>query len=205
MIKNIIFDMGGVLRQFNREYFLSKFDLNAEDKKILMNEVFLSVEWSMMDRGTLLDEEVAKRVKENVPEHLKEYVDILVLHWEDLSYPMPGMAELVKELKENGYGIYLLSNASKRLYDYWPKIPGNEYFDDLIVSSDYSIVKPQNEIYQLLNTKLGLTLSECLFIDDTNINVEGAIYNGLDGIVYHGDTAELRRKLNKKGIKVQEI
>lgn len=202
MIKNIIFDMGGVLRQFNREYFLSKLNVNDEDKKILMNEVFKSVEWSMMDRGTLLDVEACQRVKENLPEHLKEYADRLVLHWEDLSYPMPGMADLVKELKENGYGIYLLSNASKRLYDYWPGIPGHEYFDGLIVSSDYRIVKPQNEIYQLLNTKFNLKLDECLFIDDTPINVEAAIYNGLDGIVYHGDTKDLRLKLNKKGIKV---
>lgn len=204
MIKNIIFDMGGVLRQFNREYFLSKLDLSDEDKKILMNEIFLSVEWSMMDRGTLLDVEAADRVRVNLPDHLKEYADRLVLHWEDLSYPMPGMADLVKELKENGYGIYLLSNASKRLYAYWPSIPGHEYFDGMIVSSDYAIVKPQNEIYQLLNTKFNLTLTECLFIDDTTANVEGAIYNGLEGIVYHGNTSELRTKLKKKGVNVKD-
>lgn len=202
MIKNIIFDMGGVLRVFDRDYFVSQFGLNEEDKKILMNEIFLSVEWSMMDRGTLKDVEACERVKKNLPDHLKEYADTLVLHWEDLSYPMPGMADLVKELKDNGYGIYLLSNASKRLHDYWPKLPGNEYFDGKIVSCDYKVVKPQNEIYQLLNTKFNLNLNECIFIDDTTINVEGAIYNGLDGIVFHGDVKELRRKLNNKGINI---
>lgn len=202
MIKNIIFDMGGVLRVFDRAYFLSQFDLNDEDRKILLNEVFLSVEWSMMDRGTLLDVEACQRVKNNLPDHLKDYADKLVLHWEDLSYPMPGMADLVKELKDNGYGIYLLSNASKRLYDYWPKLPGHEYFDGMIVSSDYKVVKPQNEIYQLLNTKFNLNLNECLFIDDMTINVEGAIYNGLEAIVFHGDVKELRKKLVDKGINV---
>ena len=194
--------MGGVLRVFDRAYFLSQFDLNDEDRKILLNEVFLSVEWSMMDRGTLLDVEACQRVKNNLPDHLKDYADKLVLHWEDLSYPMPGMADLVKELKDNGYGIYLLSNASKRLYDYWPKLPGHEYFDGMIVSSDYKVVKPQNEIYQLLNTKFNLNLNECLFIDDMTINVEGAIYNGLEAIVFHGDVKELRKKLVDKGINV---
>ena len=202
MIKNIIFDMGGVLRVFDRAYFLSQFDLNDEDRKTLLNEVFLSVEWSMMDRGTLLDVEACQRVKNNLPDHLKDYADKLVLHWEDLSYPMPGMADLVKELKDNGYGIYLLSNASKRLYDYWPKLPCHEYFDGMIVSSDYKVVKPQNEIYQLLNTKFNLSLNECLFIDDMTINVEGAIYNGLEAIVFHGDVKELRKKLVDKGINV---
>ena len=202
MIRNIVFDMGGVLRVFNRTYFVSQFDLNEEDKKILLNEIFLSVEWSMMDRGTLSDVEACEIVKNNLPDHLKQYAEPLVLHWEDYSYPIPGMAEIVRELKNNGYGIYLLSNASKRLYDYWPKLPGNECFDGMIVSCDYQIVKPQNEIYQLLHTKFNLNLSECLFIDDTTINVEGAIYNGLDGIVFHGDTNELRKKLVKKDINI---
>ena len=202
MIKNIVFDMGGVLRVFNRTFFVSQFDLNEDDKKTLLNEVFLSVEWSMMDRGTLSDLEAYEIIKNNLPDHLKQYAEPLVLHWEDFSYPIPGMAEVVRELKSNGYGIYLLSNASRRLYDYWPKLPGNECFDGMIVSCDYKLVKPQNEIYQLLNAKFNLNLDECVFIDDTTINVEGAMFNGMKGIVFHQDTEELRRKLHDLGVNI---
>ena len=204
MIKNIIFDMGGVLRKFNREAFILEFKLNKEDSETLMNEVLLSVEWSMMDRGSLLDEEACERVKHNLPDHLKKYADILVLHWEDMSKPVPGMADLIKELKDNGYGIYLLSNASKRIHEYFKSIPGSEYFDGHVVSCDYGYVKPQDEIYKMLNVKYGLKLDECLFIDDTPINIEGAMHNGMDGIVFHGSVKELREKLKKKGIKVTE-
>lgn len=202
MIKNIIFDMGGVLRVFDRNHFVSQFDLSEEDKTTLLNEIFLSAEWPMMDRGTLADVDAYEIIRNRLPDHLKPYAEKLVLHWEDYSYPMPGMADLVKELKDNGYGIYLLSNASRRLYDYWPKMPGNEYFDGMIVSCDYKIVKPQNEIYQLLNSKFNLNLKECLFIDDTPINVEGAIYNGLEGIVFHGDSKQLRKRLADKGVNI---
>jgi HAD superfamily hydrolase (TIGR01509 family) len=112
------------------------------------------------------------------------------------------MEELVLTLKESGYRIYLLSNASVSQHVYWPKFPISGLFDGKLVSCDYGIVKPNPEIYRLFNRQFGLVPSECLFIDDLPANVAAAVQCGWTGIVFHGDAEELKKKLTKKGIRL---
>ena len=121
MIKNILFDMGNVLIRFDRKAFLDRLDISEEDKQLLLREVFLSVEWVQMDRGTLCEETAEPLMCQRLPEHLHSAVHSLVSLWDDPMLPIAGMAELVEELKEKGYGIYLLSNASVRQHEYWPR------------------------------------------------------------------------------------
>lgn len=205
MIKNIIFDMGQVLVKFDTNVFIKRVGIeDPKDKEIIMREVYKSVEWSMMDRGTLTDEEAAKIMEERVPTHLKDKVRLLTCEWDRPIIPIEGMKELVKELKDNGYNIYLLSNASYNQKNYWPNVPGNEYFDGTVVSAYVKLVKPQPEIFKYTLDKFGLKAEESLFIDDATLNVEGAIYTGLKGIVFHGDVIELREKLASMGVKISK-
>lgn len=205
MIKNIIFDMGQVLVKFDTDVFIKRVGIeDPKDKEIIMREVYKSVEWSMMDRGTLTDEEAAKIMEERVPTHLKDKVRLLTCEWDRPIIPIEGMKELVKELKDNGYNIYLLSNASYNQKNYWPNVPGNEYFDGTVVSAYVKLVKPQPEIFKYTLDKFGLKAEESLFIDDATLNVEGAIYTGLKGIVFHGDVIELREKLASMGVKISK-
>ena len=130
MIHNIIFDMGNVLIYFDRDVFLDRVGLdNPEDRELLKREVYLSLEWSRMDRGSLTDEEAAEIIANRVPERLHETVHRLVNEWDRPILPVPGMEELVRELKRNGYGIYLLSNASVRQPVYWQNVPVKDCFD----------------------------------------------------------------------------
>lgn len=205
MIKNIIFDMGQVLVKFDTDVFIKRVGIeDPKDKEIIMREVYKSVEWSMMDRGILTDEEAAKIMEERVPTHLKDKVRLLTCEWDRPIIPIEGMKELVKELKDNGYNIYLLSNASYNQKNYWPNVPGNEYFDGTVVSAYVKLVKPQPEIFKYTLDKFGLKAEESLFIDDATLNVEGAIYTGLKGIVFHGDVIELREKLASMGVKISK-
>ncbi len=195
MIKNVIFDMGNVLIRFDRDYFISRLGIEGEDRELLKREVFLSLEWARMDRGSLTDEEAAQSVCKRLPEHLHDAAKKLVGMWDRPILPIDGMYDLVKELKEAGYGIYLLSNASFRQHDYWPRIPGSEFFDDTFISCDHRLVKPQPEIYREMLKKFGLQAEECVFIDDVPANIEGAYFCGIPGIVFHGEAAALRKEL----------
>ena len=202
MLKNIIFDMGGVLIRFDRAFFIERLGITGEDEKTLMNEVFRSLEWARMDRGSLTDAQAAESINSRLPERLHEAVCRLVAMWDRPIMPIPGMAELIRELKENGYAIYLLSNASLRQRDYWGLIPGHEYFDGTLVSSDYGVVKPQPEIYHLLAETFGIELSESYFIDDSPINIEGAYYSGMPGFIFNDDVPALRRALRASGVNI---
>lgn len=202
MVKNIVFDMGNVLLRFDRDYFLDAAGVEGEDRKILMNNVYLSVEWARMDRGSMTEVEAAASMCCHIPERLHEKAHLLVDRWDRPILPVEGMASLVRELKAAGFGIYLLSNASYRQHEYCPRIPGSEYFDGTLISADVKYVKPEPEIYRLLYKKYGLIPEECVFIDDSAANIEGAERTGMPGIVFHGDAAELREKLRGFGVKL---
>lgn len=203
MIKNIVFDMGNVIIRFDPELFMVRLGLAEEDRKLLKRELFVSLEWSRMDRGSLTDEEAAEIVCRRVPERLHDAVRRLVGMWDRPILPVEGMYELVEELEDMGYGIYLLSNASFRQHDYWPRVPASKFFDGTLISADVKLVKPQPEIYRLLCDKFSLVPEECVFIDDSTSNAEGAYFCGINALVFHGDAHEMRLKLNELGVKVK--
>lgn len=203
MIKNIVFDMGNVLIHFDKDIFLDREGLFDEnDRKLVTRETFQSFEWAQMDRGLLQPAEAEKIMEEKLPDRLKPYVHKFVFEWRVPLLPMEGMAEIVKNLKGKGYGIYLLSNAGYDQKEYWNDIPGSEYFDGTLISCNVKLVKPERGIYEALCEKFGLKKEECIFIDDNISNVEAAIFFGMSGIVFHGDAEELKEKLKANNVNI---
>lgn len=198
MIKNIIFDMGGVLIRFDPLYFIERLGVAGEDVQLLYREVFRSVEWVQLDRGTLSDNEAVDRIMQRIPPHLREATQKLVAMWDRPILPIDGMADFIRELKTAGYGIYLLSNASYRQHDYWPRVPGHDLFDGTLISADVHLLKPEAEIYHLMLEKFSLKGEECIFVDDNASNIEAAINCGIHAEVFHGNTAQLRHILVEK-------
>ena len=203
MIRNIVFDMGQVILKFDPKHFIDREKVtDPEDRKLILNELFLSVEWAQMDAGTLTEKTAEPSILERFPERLRGTVRNLLYNWAYPRETIPGMEETVRALKDAGYGIYLLSNASKAQHDYWPRVPVSEYFDGKLISCDVKVVKPCHRIYELFTEKFGLKPEECIFIDDSTANAAAAIACGWQGIVFHGDADELRQKLRKAGVRI---
>lgn len=203
MIRNIILDMGNVLIHWCPERFVERYGLSEEDRVLVLQEVFTSVEWIQLDRGIISFEEGIGAMCRRLPERLHTAARELTLDWwRDCLFPVEGMGELVRELKGLGYGIYLLSNAKADLPLYFDRIPGSECFDGRIVSADWKLLKPQPEIYELLLRQFGLKAEECFFADDLFINVEAALLVGMSGTIFRG-AKELRRALIEAGVPVK--
>lgn len=201
-IRNIIFDMGNVLLRFDRDYFMDRLGVAPEDRPLLMREVFVSLEWARMDRGSMVEEEAIESVCRRLPQRLHHAAGSLIGMWDRPILPIDGMYELVEELKAKGYGIYLLSNASVRQHDYWPRVPASKFFDGTLISADVKLVKPQFEIYDLMLNTFGLNPQECFFIDDSPMNIEGAFCRGIAGAVFHQDVPALRQALRAAGVQI---
>ena len=201
MIRNVVFDMGNVMILFEPDVFIDREGItDPEDRKLVMSELFRSVEWAQMDSGVLTEESAEPLVLARFPDRLKDRVRHLLYNW---SYPrdtVPGMESLVQRLKAAGYRIFLLSNASKAQHAYWPKYPVSSLFDGKLISCDLGKVKPMREIYEAFTDRFSLLPGECVFIDDAAQNVAGAIACGWQGIVFHGDAGELERKLSALGV-----
>ena len=203
MIKNIIFDMGNVLIRFDPSLFIEREGItDPEDRRLILDELFNSVEWAQMDRGILEEKTAEPFILERFPERLHPTVSNLLHHWAIPGDEFTGMRELVADLKNAGYGLFLLSNASTAQHRYWPLFPVSRYFDGKLVSSDVKVVKPMREIYQIFTDRFLLDPEECLFIDDAPANVAAAITCGWNGIVFHQDAAQLRRKMRQFGIRI---
>ena len=140
MIKNILFDMGQVLIRFDQKYFIKRLGIEDVDLDLLLREVYRSVEWVQMDRGTLREEDAFRSISKRLPERLHDAAWKLICMWDRPILEVAGMYELVEELKGLGYGIYLLSNASVRQHDYWPRIPASRFFDGKLISADVHVI-----------------------------------------------------------------
>ena len=203
MIRNIVFDMGNVLIRFDPLLFIEREGItDQEDRKIILDELFNSVEWAQMDRGILEEKTAEPFILKRFPERLHPAVCNLLYHWAIPGDEFYGMRDLVAELKEAGYRLFLLSNASTAQHRYWPLFPVSRYFDGKLISCDVKVVKPMREIYQIFTDRFLLDPEECLFIDDAPANVAAAITCGWNGIVFHGDAVQLRLKMRQFGIRI---
>lgn len=199
MIKNIVFDMGKVLLDYDSERVCRHFIKDEAERKKVETAVFISPEWILMDMGVLSDEDgLTRMVKRLDTDHEKEMARTCLEHWHEYCmWEKDGMADLVKELKADGYGIYLCSNASARLLScYRDVIPGIEYFDGVLFSAEVKCMKPQKEMYVHLFERFDLKPEECFFIDDLQMNIDGARDCGMDGYCFaDGDVEKLREVL----------
>lgn len=202
MIKNIIFDMGGVLIDYAPEKIAYKY-FDKETADIALKELFRNQIWSDHDRGIITPEETMEVIKDKIPAHALGEIEKMVYNYYPYMPPFEKMYDVVKTLKENGYGIYLLSNAAKDFYDNKKDIPALALFDGYLISADYKLLKPEKEIYYALFERFNLKPEECYFIDDVQKNIDGARAVGMDGhCYYHGDVEILKNALREKDIKI---
>ena len=203
MIRNVLFDMGQVLIRWDPPLFVSRLGLDAEDSALLRREVFGNVEWVQLDRGSITEADALAAMCRRLPERLHGAAQTLMNTWDRERDTVPGMTELVKELTEKGYGVYLLSNAGVRHHSYWPNYPPAQYFGERVfISADHQLLKPEAAFYETALETFGLDRRACVFVDDNPANIEGALRVGLDALVFFGDAARLRRELREKGVEI---
>jgi len=109
---------------------------------------------------------------------------------------IPGMKELLDELKGKGIGLYGLSNWSSETFAKVPRLPVIDMLDGYVLSGDVHLLKPDPAIYMLLMDKYSLKADECVFVDDRRINVMGAKAIGMNGIVFK-DAPTLKKQLGR--------
>lgn len=197
--KNVIFDMGNVLLDFNPRMVVERFCADAEEQALLLRELFQAPEWLMADRGLIRDAERYERIRPRLaPEHWEALYNCC-FHWDFCMKPLPGAQEFVRDCRAAGYRTYILSNASDLFFTYFANFGPLEDFDGAVISCQELLLKPESEIYERLLSRYGLDPAECLFIDDREDNVAAARALGMEGHVFRNDYPALRVLLGLDG------
>lgn len=202
IIKNIVFDVGGVLLQNGIKQFIRERVTYKEDSDIIERELFQSIERIQLDRGVIGKDEAFNRMLSRIPERSREEAMHIYEEYMDNRKCTRGMVELIQTLKEQGYKLYVLSNFST---DFWSVIEKSKLdffklFDGVFVSSFYQAVKPEREIFELFLTKYKLQAEECVFVDDKAENVEAAIRQGFKGFHFNNNTGTLAEYIQNIGV-----
>lgn len=166
-------------------------------------ERFLSdvdfMEWNLQqDKGRPFNLAV-KELCQRFPQY-ESYIRAYDLHWEE---SVPGLikagVELAAEVKAQGYKLFGLSNWSREKFDLVKhKYPFFNWFDDILISGDVQLAKPEPQIFQVFLQKVGREAQECLLIDDTQRNLDVASNLGFHVILCQS-IAQVRTEMVKLG------
>ncbi len=189
MIKNVIFDIGNVIFNYDRDSLLHHF-YNGKDFELLKEKTFKN--WEMLDEDAISLDEYYELVKKDLPPHLSRYALSALKTWEYFMNQNNEIIDLIHELKQKGYKLFILSNITKHFVNVSYKFPILKEFDGIVYSSLIKLVKPNKEIYKYLLNKYNLNPEECVFVDDTKTNLAGAARFGIKTFHFVSNPSELR-------------
>ena len=156
MIKNIIFDIGNVLVTFDWEDLAREIGFTDDDIQILVERV-IGDRWDEFDRGVMPEDEALKYIQEVLP-GLEDKFATLWYRIDEAIAVYPYVDGWMKNLKEEGYNIYLLSNFPKSLFEKESKekLTFLKFVDGKVISSFVKLIKPDREIYEYLLNQYNL-------------------------------------------------
>jgi len=185
MIRNIIFDLGNVLLSWKPEEFLHKNGWDNDSRKMIMNQIFRSQEWLLLDNGDISLTEAAERIASRTSLRIPEILDVFDLRMRIL-FPLDHNIKVLPALKKQGYRLYYLSNFPGDIFDeVQNKYELFRYFDGGIISARVRLSKPDPEIFRLLMQMYSLVPEESVFIDDIAANSDAAGSVGITGVHLH--------------------
>ena len=185
MIKNLIFDCGGVLVDFDPLKMMKTIGVPPKDTKRFYDAFFGN--WDEMDAGTINELDYFENVYNLLPSRLYPYVEKLIETRDELSNLYPNVPKLLNKYKLEGYDLYILSNAPISFGKHIRSLPEMKYFKDTIFSADIKMVKPHQDIFEYAIKTFKISPQESLFIDDRSDNVKMALSCGFQGLVFKGD------------------
>ena len=202
MYKNIVFDFGGVMVDFDPHKYLIDLFGNRGLEEEVYDLTFGSREWRLLDAGRITRREANERMLQRARAVGRGFeVEGVLDDWMSMLRPRRRMQTLVEQLKQRGYCVYYLSNIPEDVLDLLMHRDFEGLFDGGVASCEVKINKPDPRIYQALLDKYHLRADECIFIDDRAENLVAASALGF-GIYEMHNVGTLLRSLPPFGVRL---
>mgnify|MGYP002626700244 CR=1 FL=1 len=184
MIKNIVFDLGRVLVEFDPLTYIKSFGFDDAVSERLFAAVF-GLDWYLHDRGdyeTITD--LRDALERKYPDLAREIRTVLTGDWVKIHYLKADTEAYLRELKARGYPIYILSNLSVESYEFIRKYDFFSLISGGVFSYQEHVCKPEEAIYRALLDRYGLAPEETVFLDDNADNIAAANAVGIHGVLF---------------------
>jgi 2-haloacid dehalogenase len=204
MIETVIFDLGGVLIDWNPLYVFEGLIPDSERRKFFFENVCTSHWNEQQDAGTPLAQATEERVA-MFPDWELEIRAYYGRWVEMLGEPVKGTVDVLKKLIESPqYRVYALTNWSAETFPIAQAIDRFQFlhwFEGVLVSGEEKLLKPQPEIYEAILSRYDIDRTKAVFIDDNFKNVEGSKAVGLEAIHFKSPE-KLAEDLKKLGVEI---
>ena len=194
MIKNLIFDFGKVLVDYDYFVILDKIFPSHEQAEDFYHHL-MDDKWNeQLDREACPFEQTISEMQQAMPQYTKEIQCFGDHYPEFVLGEMEGMRKLLTKLKKQGYNLYGLTNWSSKVHITMKQYPIFQLLDGQVISSEEHIVKPEQAIYECICQRFGLKPTECVFADDKQENIAAAKTYGMHGIWFK-DAVQYEKEL----------
>ena len=197
-MKNLVFDMGNVLIEWNSEKILQAITDDIKLQNLLRKEVFETGLWVQTDEGVKTREEMIEIVSDKIGEEYRNEITQLSRYWYKYVDVYTKVQDRIIELSKMGYNIYILSNAANTFYDLVKEglLPATTVAKGIVLSCEEKVLKPNEKIYNILLERYNLYPHDTIFFDDLPENIWGAARCGINGFVVENES-ELLTYLDK--------
>ena len=199
MTRAVIFDIGGVLVDWNPKHLYSKLLPDDAAIEAYLREIGFD-EWNRaLDGGGLWNDAIAELAARHP--HRQALIEAAHLRWHEmLPGDIPGTVAILERLSAQDVPLYAITNYStEKWVETRARFPFFGHFRDIVVSADEKMLKPDPAIYRLCLQRNGLEAEACIFIDDVARNVAAAKSVGIDAILF--ETPEkLAEDLTARGL-----
>ena len=198
ILKNLVFDMGNVLIEWNSEKILEAITEDIHLQDLLRKEVFETGLWVETDEGVKTREEVIEIVTGKLGEDYRNEITQLLRYWYKYVDVFTKVQDRIIELSKSGYSIYILSNTACTFYDLVKEgyLPVTSIAKGIVLSCEERVLKPNEKIYNILLERYNLDPHDTMFFDDLPENIWGAARCGINGFVVENES-ELLTYLDK--------
>lgn len=199
MTQAVIFDIGGVLIDWNPRYLYSKLLPDAAAVEAFLEEIGFNA-WNVaLDAGGRWGPAIADLAARHPSR--RALIEAADARWHEmLPSDIPETVVILERLSAAGVPLYAITNySSEKFAETRARFPFFALFRDIVVSGDEKMLKPDAEIFHLCLSRNGLDAGSCVFIDDVAHNVEGARAVGIDAILFRSPS-QLQADLAARGI-----
>jgi putative hydrolase of the HAD superfamily len=182
VVKNVIFDLGGVVIEWNSDRILETYYADPDVRAIMKQQMFQHPDWLELDRGTMHESELLARLGVRTGRPAAELSGLFDAVRESL-HAKPDTVALLEKLYARGVPLYCLSNISSDIFKYLRERHSFwGVFRGIVISGDLKMIKPEPEIFHFLLQRYGLAAAETTFVDDNAPNIEAARALGIQTV-----------------------